>query len=278
MSTGLRKIYAILIVCLTALGILLSLFFVFETWHFRPPVTRTLQNGLDQFSSMLQVSDDGLLVIDQVVKNVYTSTVYLDQATLAFSSTVGSVSQFMDSAGTFVGDNLLTTITNTQTALGSAQASASVIDNILSTLSHVPLIGITYNPTVPLNTALGQVSSSLDPLQSTLKTFKSDLDSTRSNMQQFSSQITALNKNILSIQENLNKAQSTIDKYRTQIAAMRSWLADAKTNLPRWMTALALAITLFIALLIFVQIALMLQAMTQVSAPRPGQNTPASPG
>ena len=40
----------------------------------------------------------------------------------------------MDSAGSFVGEDLINTITNTQTALNSAQASAAVIDNILSCL------------------------------------------------------------------------------------------------------------------------------------------------
>lgn len=278
MSTGWRKVYSLSIVFLAVIGILLCLFFLVETWRFRQPVTQKLQGGVDQFSSVLQISDDGLVVIDQVVKNVYTSTIYLDEASLAFSSTVGSASQFMDSAGTFVGDNLQTTITDTQSALGAAQASAQVIDNILSTLSHLPLVGITYNPSVPLSTALGDVSDSLDPLQSTLKTFQSDLNSTRSNMQEFSNQISILDKNILSIQRNLAQAQSTIGKYRTQIATTQSWLANVKTSLPRWTTILAWVITLVIALLILIQITLILQAISQISAPYPKSGEVGSPG
>ncbi len=276
MRTGGSKIYSLLVVCLTVLGILLCLFFLFETWHFRQPVTKKLQGGVDQFSSVLQISDDGLVVIEQVVNNVYTSTIYLDEATIAFSSTVGSAGQFMDSAGTFVGDNLLTTITDTQTALGAAQASAKVIDNILNTLSRIPLVGITYNPSVPLSTALGDVSASLDPLQSTLKTFQTDLDSTRSNMQEFSNQISSLDKNILSIQENLGQAQATISKYRTQIAAVQSWLLEVKASLPRWTTDAAWVITLVIALLVIIQVALMLQAFSQISTPRPKPAEPIS--
>ena len=265
MSIGLRKLLSILIICLTALGILISLFVLVEVWHYRLPVTRKLQSSVDQFSSVLQISDDGLVVIDQVVKNVYTSTVYLNDATNAFSQTIQSTSLFMDSAGVFVGENLLSTITNTQTALGSAQASAKVIDNILGTLSKIPLIGITYNPVVPLNQALGDVSTSLDPLQSTLKYFQNDLITTRTSMQAFSIQISGLNQNIQTIQENLVQAELTIYEYQAQITIAQNMLRNAKVNLPSWTNILAWVITLLILLVVFIQISIMLQAILQVN-------------
>ncbi len=262
-----KNILAFTTICLTGIGIIFSIFLIVQVWRYRMPATEKLQTSVDQFSTVLQISDDGLVVIDQVVQNVYTSTVYLDSASHAFSQTVQGTSQFIDSASTFVGDNLLTTITNTQTALGSAQASAKVIDNILGTLSRVPLIGITYNPSVPLNTALGDVSSSLDPLQNTLKNFQTDLQSTQSNMQEFSGQITTLNTNIVSIQKNLNQAQTTIDKYRTQIHSLQAKLDNARTNLPRWMTIAAWIVTGIIAWLIIIQIAIMLQAISTLTTP-----------
>ncbi|HSB66648.1 MAG TPA: hypothetical protein VLD65_08710 [Anaerolineales bacterium] len=268
MSLGLRKLLSILIVCLTALGVIISVFFLVEVWHYRMPATEKLKSGVDQFSSALQVTDEGLVVIDQVVKNVYTSTVYLNAATNAFSQTVESTSLFMDSAGIFIGDNLLATITNTQTALGSAQASAKVIDNILSTLSKVPLIGIAYNPAVPLNKALGDVSSSLDPLQTTLKDFKINLSGTRSDMQTFSSEISVLNTNIQAIQQNLSQAQVTIHQYRVQISLVKNLAKEASNSLPKWTNTAAWIITLMIAWLIVIQIAIMLQATLQISTNR----------
>ncbi len=278
MRTVSRKILALCIICLTGLGIVFSLFLVVQVWRYRQPVTEKLQTSIDQFSSVLQISDDGLVVIDQVVENVYTSTVYLDSATHAFSQTVQGTSQFMDSASTFVGDNLLTTITNTQTALGSAQASAKVIDNILGTLSRVPLIGITYNPSVPLNTALGDVSSSLDPLQNTLKGFQTNLESTRTNMQEFTGQISTLNDNIVSIQKNLTQAQTTIEKYRRQITTLQTRLADARTNLPRWITIAAWILTAIIAWLILIQVAIMLQGISTLTTPFSNQSEQEQPG
>ena len=142
-------------VSVTALGLLLSLFFLIQIWRFRPPVTDFLQSGINQTSNILQTTGEGLDVIDQVIANVYSTTLYLDDTTNAIAQTVQSTSLFIDLVGAFTGDDLIDTITNTQTALQSAQASAVVIDNILTALSNVPLIGIKYNPSRPLNAALG---------------------------------------------------------------------------------------------------------------------------
>ena len=276
MGLGLRKVLSFFIVCLTALGILISLFLLIQVWRYRQPVTEKLQTGVDQFSSVLQITDDGLVVIDQVIKNVYTSTTYLNTATFAFSETILSTGQFIDSAGTFVGSDLISIITNTQTALSSAEASAKVIDNILSTLAKVPLIGISYNPSLPLNAALGQVSSSLDPLQTTLKDFQTNLNSMRTNMQAFSGQITELNKNIQSIQSNLDQAMSTINKYREQIHTLKTGLTDVKTNLPGWIKIIAWVLTLVIVWLIIIQISLMLQGLSQIGNGHPETEKPAT--
>ena len=265
MNLAFRKTLSIIIVCLTALGILFSLFLVIQVWRYREPVTITFQSSVEQVSSVLQITDDGLLVIDQVVKNVYTSTADLDNATTAFSQTILSTGQFIDLAGTFIGEDLISTITNTQTALASAQASAKVIDNILSTLAKVPLIGVTYNPSVPLNTALGDVSSSLDPLQDRLKDFQANLESTNTNMQAFSGQVTELKKDVLLIQANLVQATTTIDKYHGELSRVQSSLVQVKTNLQRWTGILAWVLTLVITWLVIIQISLMLQGFTQLT-------------
>lgn len=262
MNMGLRRVLAVLMVCLTALGILLSIFILIQVWRNRQPVADKLQSTLEQSSNILQTTDEGLGIIDQVISNVYTSTIYLDEATQAFSQTVQSTNLFLDSAGTFIGDNLITTITNTQVALDSAQASAKVIDNILSTISHIPLIGINYNPNLPLNIALGEVSTSLDPLQGTLKNFQTNLVNTQDNMQGITHQISILDKNIIAIDKNLRQAQTTIDSYRSQVKSLKSWVDGAKNNLSTWIATLSWILTIIILWLVIIQIAIMLQGIT----------------
>jgi ABC-type transporter Mla subunit MlaD len=275
MRGSLRKSLDVIMVCVSALGILLSIFILIQLWRYRQPVADKLQSTLDQTTNILQTTDEGLGVIDQVIKNVYTSTIYLDLATTAFSQTVQSTNQFMDSASTFVGEDLIATITNTQTALDSSQASALVIDNILSSISKIPFIGITYNPAQPLNIALGKVSTSLDPIQGSLRNFKTNLETTQANMRMFNDQISILEKNILTINQNLAQAQKTIVNYRSQVNSLKSWVESAKTTLPSWITIIAWILTIIIFWLIVIQISILLQGITHLtSAPK----IQASPG
>jgi hypothetical protein len=277
MSGASKKFLAVIMVFTTALGLLLSIFLLIQVWRYRQPVAERLQTTLKQSSAILQTTDEGLSVIDQVIKNVYTSTIYLDAATNAFSQTIQSTNLFIDSAGTFVGDNLISTITNTQAALESAQASAVVIDNILSAMSRVPLIGITYDPSLPLNKAIGEVSTSLDPLQGTLKSFQTNLETTRDNMQVFSDQISDLDKNIYAINNNLKQAQVTIESYRSQVSFLKSWVDEANNNLPAWITTISWILTIIIIWLVIIQIGIMLQGITLLAPNRLEQEIPNEP-
>jgi hypothetical protein len=270
-----KKTLAFLMICMSALGILLSLIILFQVWRFRQPVTVKLQSNLNQFSNILQTTDEGLSVIDQVLKNVYTSTLYLGEATNALTQTIQSTNLFIDSAGNFVGEDLINTITNTQTALDSAQASAKVIDNILTTMSRIPLIGINYNPTLPLNIALGEVSTSLDPLPGTLKNFQTNLETTRTNMQLLNDQISVLDKNIMTINQNLRQAQATINSYHSQVNSLVSWSEGVKTNLTTWITTITWILTIIILWLVIIQIGMLLQGIALLSPNRMIRDSPA---
>ena len=260
-----NKIIPILIIWVTAIGLLLSIFFLIQIWRLRQPVTDKLRSAVNQTSDILQTTGDGLDLISQVIKNVYTSTLYLDDTTNALAQTIQSTSLFIDSAGSFVGEDLINTITNTQRTLDTAQASALVIDNILTTLSRVPLIGINYNPSLPLNTALGEVSKSLDPLQESLKGFQSNLGSTRTDMQEFKDQLLILDQNISAINKNLASSQAVIDDYRTQVSILTSWADDAKTSLPVWVKTIFWILTIIILWLVLIQVGILLQGISLLS-------------
>jgi hypothetical protein len=265
MRSAPNKAIAVLVIIITAFGLLLSLFFLSQTWRYRVPLTERLRAGINQTSAILETTGEGLEILDQVVKNVYTSTVYLDESATTLSRTFDSTSLFMDTAGTFLGESLVNTITNTQSAIESAQSSAVVIDNILTTLSRIPLIGIDYNPTRPLNVTLGDVSQSLDPMQQSLESFQSDIGDTQSDLEEFNQQILILDENIAAIGRNLKATQITIDHYRTQLSFVQSWTETAQTSLTRWMTSLAWTLTFIIIWLIFIQVAILLQAINQYS-------------
>ena len=267
MNPTLKKILSLLMISVTSIGIIICLFFIFLTWRIRQPTTEKLQSAARQTSALLDTTIAGLDVIDQVVTNVYSSTLYLDDATNALAQTIQSTGQFIDTAGAFVGEDFSQTITNTQKTLESAQSSALVIDNILTTLSSVPLIGINYNPATPLNVALGEVSSSLDPLKIALQNFQKNLLTTKTNMQEFSDQILLVGQNINEINQNLAASMVVIENYHAQAASLQSWVNNAITSLPGWVTTFCIILTIFILLLIMVQAAILLQAVYMLKSP-----------
>ena len=261
-----KKAIGVIMVCISALGFLISIVFLYQVWHIRHPITDSLQGGLQQSSAILQTTGEGLTVIDQVVTDVYTTTMYLDDATNALAQTMYTTSQFMDSAGSFIGTDLLNTITTTQSALNSAQSSALVIDNILSALSNIPLIGITYNPTTPLNKAIGEVSTSLTPVQASLRSFQTNLENTNSNMLILNDQISLLGQKIVTINNNLVTAQRIISSYLSQVDKLKSSVERAKINLPTWITTIAWIFTIIILWLMLIQISVLLQGITLISS------------
>jgi peptidoglycan hydrolase CwlO-like protein len=274
MSTIAKKIFGLVMISLSAIGVLLSIFLIVEIWRFRQPVTGALQAGLDHTTSLLQTTDDGLYIINQVVSNVYSSTQYLDDATQTLADTMQSTNSFIDTASSFVGQDLASTITNTQTALSSAEASAAVVDNILGAITNIPFIGLNYNPGTPLSKAIAGVSSSLDPVQNSLKSFQSNLQSTQSNMQSLGDQIESLNSKIVVINQNLSQAKSTIESYRTQVNSLKATVTRVKGNLSAWVTGIAALLTVIILILLMLQVAIILQGITLLAPERTSQVSP----
>ena len=259
-----RKSLSVLMIIVTTISLLLSLFFIIQIWRLRQPVTTKLQSGVTQTSAILRTTSEGLDVIELVVNNVYSSTLYLDDTTNALADTLDSTDSFIDSAGQFVGEDLINTITNTQRTLESAKSSALVIDNIMSTLSRIPLLGINYNPSQALNTALGKVSESLDPFQGSLKNFQTSLEATRANMQVFNDQLVNLDKNIKSINNNLDSSRKVIDKYQSQVKTLQTWMDEADTSLPKWVRMACWILTLIILWLVLIQAAILAQAFNRL--------------
>lgn len=254
------KILAVSVIIVTAISLLLSVFFLVQTWRFRKPATEKLQSLALQTARILETSQKGLNITEQVITNIYSSTVTLEDSTTSLANTAETSSEFIGSIGSFMGEGLINTITNTQVAIDSAQASAIVIDNILTAMSNIPFIGIKYNPSRPLNVALGEISASLDPIQSSLWDFKTTLSTTQASMQDFKDQALGLNQNIISLNRNLESARTVIVDYQDQLKSLHDWMNKAVISVSRWLTTICWVITFFIFWLILVQVAILFQA------------------
>jgi len=268
MNPLLKRISGFLLVITSIIGILISVFLLYQVWHLRQPVSDRIQSGLNLISSTLKTTDDGLSIAEQAVNNVYTSTLSLQDATSSLAQFVHDAGNLTDSTATMVGENLITTISNTQTAVASAQVSAEVIDGIITALSNIPLIGISQTPNTTLSDALGQVSRSLDPLPASLKNIQSALVTTKDNMQMLEEQVTGLNQDIAKINQNLVLARDVIDNYQTEVSQLESWVQTGQDSLPKWITTLSWFMTIIIVWLVTSQIGMLLQGIDLLAQKR----------
>ena len=80
-----------------------------------------------------------------------------------------------------------------------------MIDNVLTGLASIPLLGIDYNPPVPFNQALGNISDTLSSIPPNLEQIETDLKSTSTNLLQLQGDLELINLNLQNIQVNIDR-------------------------------------------------------------------------
>ncbi|HEX7618799.1 MAG TPA: hypothetical protein VF480_08790, partial [Verrucomicrobiae bacterium] len=157
-----KRIMGIVLIVIAAISLLVSLVGVFEIWTLRQPVVDATIAGVNLFAETLDTTSDALLVANASLQSASDTVTTVERTSLAAAQTVSTTRATLGSFSILMGKDLPTSIDATRTALKSAQSSAVVVDNVLTTISRIPLINIRYNPDVPLSVALGDVAKSMD--------------------------------------------------------------------------------------------------------------------
>jgi uncharacterized coiled-coil protein SlyX len=254
-----RRIIGILLIITAIISFLVSLFFLAQIWRLRQPLTNRLVENLDLLYATTVTTEDSLVLVEETITDLLTAMGTLQTTTISIAQSIHDTGILADSFGTIVGDDFPDTITDTQTAIASAQASAVVIDNVLNALASIPLIGIDYNPPLPLNLALGQVSDSLSSMPPALEEIQEDLETAHANLIHLEETVITINQHLQKISENLVLAQAVIDEYQIEINQLKERLDHSRTSAPGWITTTAWVLTFIIAWLSISQFGLLLQ-------------------
>jgi methyl-accepting chemotaxis protein len=259
MKTIFRRITGSLMIIAAIVSLLVSAIFLVGIWRLRQPVTARLVEILDLLYATTATMADSLSLVENTVISLTDASETISQSSLAIADTIDGAGNMTDSFARLLGDELTTTITDTQTAILSAQASAVVIDNILSGLASIPLLGFDYNPPVPLNQALGNISDTLSPIPTSLEQIQGDLESTSTNLLGLQEDLQLINLNLRNIVITLTEAQTVIDEYQQEIEALKTRLEHSRTAAPDWILIAAWLLTFVIAWLSISQLGLLLQ-------------------
>jgi hypothetical protein len=254
-----RRLIGSLMIIAAIISLLVSAFFLAQIWRLRQPATTRVVENLDLLYATVVTMENSIILVDDTVSSLRASSESISESAASVADTVNDTSMMADSFATLLGDDLTNTITNTQTAIISAQSSAVVIDNVLTGLASIPFIGIDYNPQVPLNQALRNISDTLSAIPPSLVQIQGDLESTSTDLSQLEANLKLISQDLQDILITIAEAQFVIDEAQIEITQLKTRLEYSRSAAPGWILALAWVLTFVIAWLSISQLGLLLQ-------------------
>jgi len=252
-----RRLIGYLLIIAAVAGIIFSVGGLFEIWRLRPVVTKTVVDNLDLFDQALKTTQDGFTIVGEVVQTATGDVDSLQATTQALAQAIQSTDPILDSMLKLTSKDLPATINATQTSLASAQTSALLIDNVLAALTSIPFLPVdAYKPDVPLHTALGQVSASLNTLPPALATINKSLAVGKTNLGDVEAELTKMSETTRGISSTLSGAQTVIDQYKAVTTQLKNNVESAQRAAPAWITRITWMLSFVLGWLLIAQLGL----------------------
>ena len=265
----LKRILGFSLIVGAVVGILFSLFGLVEVWRFRPVVIKTVVDNLALVDQTLTTTQSALNVVGQVVQTATVDVASLQATSAAVAQAIEGTNPGFDTLIGLTSKDLPAAVTATQNSLASAQSSALVVDNILTTLTSIPFIPVpAYAPAVPLHTSLGQVSTSLDTFKPALATINTSLVNDKSNINIVEAQLTQISNTAQGLSTSLTNAKSVIDQYTAVTTQLKANVEAGHRDAPTWITGFSVILSLVLAWAVVAQLGLGMQGLDLLRASR----------
>jgi ABC-type transporter Mla subunit MlaD len=225
-----KRLAGIALVVLSAISLLITLWALIQVWSMRQPVADAIIAGADLSTQMLDTTTNALQVVSASLQTANDTVTMIDRTTLSVAETMSTTRLTVGSVATLMDKDLPASIDASRTALRSAQSSAVVVDNVLTTFSRIPLIGVPYNPAVPLNIAVGDVAKSMDNLPPTFTMLGRNLNTTSDNLDQVVANLNELPKTTAQLRQNISAAQQVVAQYQKQVDQLQKLIKPIKSN------------------------------------------------
>ena len=168
MST-IKRIGGAILIVISIASLLFSLAALAGVWIVRKPITDTMTAGLMLASDTLEVTGRTLGVVDDGLATAGDLVASTQQTVDSLAITLDSTTPALQTVGDLVGSGVPAALTAANATIRTAQKSAETVDGVLTVLSQLPLLNISYNPEVPLSQALDDISTSLEVLPAGLE-------------------------------------------------------------------------------------------------------------
>jgi methyl-accepting chemotaxis protein len=259
--------YVLIIAAIT--GLVFSLVGIAAVWWVKRPLTQNVMSMIGLTDRTLKATSDALLVTKESLTEAMVDVISMKDTLEATSRAIHATNPMLDSLSDLLTSDLPDTIHATQTSLATAQSSAQVIENFLTSVSSLPLLPIQpYNPPVPLHESLKEVSQSLDALPQSLENMDESLSTSRGNLILIEAEFRIMSRNMQQMNASLLDAQGVITSYQNVVSDLKQRTARLSTNAPRWINNLAWFTTFLLVLIAIAQLGLLVQGLQLIEHQR----------
>ena len=238
-----NRIAGLTLIILSILGMLFSLSGIVAIWILRPNIRDSASEVLVTVDQTLSTSQDAFRLSDEAITVLLLEFDTIQLSFDNFDTTMEGVSGSLNTSANLIGDDLKQTVIDTQTALESAASTSVLIDNTLDFLSKIPLLGVDYQPEVPLHISLAQVADNLEKFPTALETIEGGINKTTDGLGDLQENLTDLSDQIQTFGDDLEKAQVIIKKFDDSIEVIQTQVNTLEDRLGLVLSIISLFIS-----------------------------------
>ncbi|MCJ7696283.1 MAG: hypothetical protein MUO40_12790 [Anaerolineaceae bacterium] len=241
-------------------GIIIAITFSLFTWIAKVQINKFLQTTYTSFQSVIITSKDGLVLINESLQQVDSSLSTIQSIVDNLAISVNNLVPITNETAEIIGNDLNNIVKDAQTSLDSASSSSKIIDDTLKILAAIPLLGLDFQPDVPLHTSLTLLSSDLNNLPDNLSIIQSNLYQTGDSLGTLASSLFDLSTDLSEFEDDIEKSINVIANYELAADSLEQSLAKIQKYTNLWLTGISILITILMIWLLLAQISPLFQA------------------
>jgi methyl-accepting chemotaxis protein len=254
------------------LGTVLAVGGLLLVWDAEPSVSSAFTETIDLLDSTLVTTSESMELLNGMLLRMKGDLAGIRLSLDDASRSMQATADVTDSVADLIGEDFSMVVSETQQSLLTVQNSAQMIDNTLSLISRIPLIGPSlsggYRRDMPLGSSIQGVSESLEPVSGSLKDVQSGLKQTSQNFELMKDDLENLIVTIDGIEASLADAETKMTDYQLLFSRSKEKLQTVRTAAPKFVRNALLAGTVFFIWLLIAQVAMLLQGVDMMLRPR----------
>lgn len=269
MNSVASRILGVLLVVAAIFGLIFSGWGLVRIWTIKGQVTEDVLSTVELTQTTLTATSDGLFLAEQSLTQAKVDVISLKNTLEATGRAIRATNPIIASLSNLMKNDLPDAIQATQMSLETAQSSARLIENFLRTLSSIPFLPIEpYNPEVPLQESLQEVSDSLDRIPASLLDMEDNLRQSQGNLILIQAEFNIMARHVQQINESLTNAETIVVEYQQVVSEVQERVSSLENDIPRRINNLAWWLTFILIWLAITQLGVLLQGVSLLTTAR----------